>query len=182
MRTHMDIPAAEHLLCDAARRTDRRGQSAGKMPAAAHIRHAAPLDKRGVIRVRGARFIAQLAVIAGARVCVFDSDAEGKAVGFSVGHTGDKLRDIRLFAAGGHGVIAALPPLHKLHERVRINRKACGQSLDQCADAVSVRFTVDRNAQALAKTRSHMVLLSLRRNCCFPGYLSVHHRISSGNR
>ncbi|MPM85543.1 hypothetical protein SDC9_132624 [bioreactor metagenome] len=84
MRADKDVLPRENLLCDAARDAQRRGQPAGKMPAAAHVRLPVPFEKRRVVRVPGARFVRKLGIIAGSRVAVFNDRAERASGGLAL--------------------------------------------------------------------------------------------------
>ena len=155
MRTYEDIMPCKDLLCNAARSAERGSQAAGKMTAAAHIRCPVPLHICRIIRMGRPRLQRKIVIISGARIRIRDPDADRKTGRFPVKNAGNKLRNVRLFPRSRKRIPTALPPFHEPHQRVRINGFAGRKSLNERADAVSVRLSEDRNAKPLAKTRCH---------------------------
>ena len=84
MRAHPDAARFKHLQADAARKAKRRSQAAGEVSAARDILKAVELYIRGKIRVRGARRLAQVVVVPGAGIGIFDQHAERRTAGHAV--------------------------------------------------------------------------------------------------
>ena len=155
MRTYVNLMPFQDLLCNPARRAERRSQASGKMPAPAHIRSTVPLDKRGIIRVGRARIHCKIVIISGPCIRVGNPDTNRKAVGFPVQNSGYKFRNIRFLSRSGKRIPPALTPFHKPHHLIKINGLTGRKSLNQRTDPGSVGLTKNRNAQPFTKAGCH---------------------------
>ena len=140
----------EKLTADRAGKHQRRGDPARKMTAAADIVGGVVLDVSGVVAVSRTRTGKQVAVVAGARVGVFNHRAERRAGQGLAQHAGEHARRIA-FLAGRGGFIFSRSAARDLQEYfVHADGLACRQSVDHNADTAAVTLAEHGNFDVVA--------------------------------
>ena len=155
MGPHIDAPTGQDLFGNAARHAERGRQTAGKVPAAAHVRLPAPLHKGGIVRVGGPGIIPEQAVIRGTLIRVLHNGAEGRPAGNAVFQAGEKHREIRFPPGGGEGVLPRLPPVQEGVQFLQIHSLARREAVHNHADGLPVGLAKHGDPQEFSKLRGH---------------------------
>ena len=108
------------------------------MTAAADIVRGVILDVSGVVAVSGTRTGKQVAVVAGARVGIFNDRAERRAGQGVAQHTGEHARYVTFLARRSGFVLAGSAPRHLQENLVHADGFACRQSVEHNADTAAV--------------------------------------------
>ena len=145
-------------------KAQRRGEPAGKVPAAARVRKALVFHKGRVIRVRGPRPVFQAIVIAGTRVGVLDQRAQRRAAGEAARQAADHTRLVRLLAGGGMGVLPGRAAPHEAPHFLQIDGFPGGQAVHHRANRLRMRLAKNRYAQVVAIARGHPLSLPIAGN------------------
>ena len=99
--------------------------------------------RAGKVRVPWAGLAAQLGIVLGARVGVFDNCCDGCASGVSVDHTGNDMRGVGLTALGCGLVAAGGATVQKGLQRLLVHSDARGDTVERAADSRGVRLAED---------------------------------------
>ena len=158
VRADLHAAAGKQLACDTAGKDQRRSEPGGKVAAAARVVVSAVLDKAGVVRVARAHAGAQLHVVAGTGVGIFDHAADRRAGSAPLKHAGEDVDLIRFFARGGGGIVAGGAARHVRCDGRLVNHRAGGYAVDDHADAVSVALTENAQLKMLAECTSHRAM------------------------
>ena len=148
---HPDALCQQDALAQRTRRAQRRGNAAGKMPAAPEVLKAAVFHMGGVVRMARAAQAQGLCVITRAGVGVFDHHGNGGAGGAAIVHAAQKTHLVRLDAAGGKAALFRPPLFHLGGDEFLIHRNARGQTVQHRADGRAVALAEDgqRNGAAV---------------------------------
>ena len=165
MRRHIGAFFAQQLFGQRAGKAQRRGETAGELPAAAHVAGIAELLPCREVGVAGARGAVEVRVIAAARVRIADEADQRRAAGLAaLVEAGDHFHGVLLASGGGSGVAARGAAAHEGGDGLHIRRETGGQALDDRADGGGVGLAKDRDPQFTAHRVRHVRSLPMRQS------------------
>jgi hypothetical protein len=138
---NLGASAAHYLFRHAPGETERRGEPAGKMPAASHIGETAVFKRRRPVRVSGAQ---RSAVAAGTGVTVFYQAAERKPRRPSSKQSADYLDGVRFVPRGRKFVSARRAAAHIPRDFAGVDFLSGRQSVYDNSDGGAVRLPENR--------------------------------------
>ena len=143
MRHDLDAAGLECLQRDAASDAQGGRQAAGEVSAAGDVVHVVVLHARRKVCVPWAGLAAQLGIVLGARVGVFDNCCDGCASGVSIDHTSDDMRGVGLAALGCGLVATGGATVQKGLQLLLVNGDTGGDAVERAADSRGVRLAKD---------------------------------------